>query len=76
MQMQQAASAVRESVMALVSRKVAPRRTWLPILFHAIPIMEMTHPPVFSHNDTQQLLSRVQVGCLPSVYACSGVFFC
>ena len=60
-QLQQGASAVRDMVMVLVGRKVAPQRTWLPLLFHTIPVMEGTHPPVFTHADTQQLLSRVQV---------------
>ena len=60
MQLRQGASGVRDMVMALVGRKVAPQRTWLHILFQTISIMESSHPPVFSLKDTQQLLSRVQ----------------
>ena len=48
-------------VMVLVGSKIAPQRTWLLLLFHAIPAMESAHPPVFTHADSQQLLSRVQV---------------
>ncbi|KAL3146174.1 hypothetical protein ABBQ32_002884 [Trebouxia sp. C0010 RCD-2024] len=59
-QLQKGASAVRDMVMVLIGRKIAPQRTWLPLLFHTIPVMESTHPPVFSHTDTQRLLSRLQ----------------
>ncbi len=62
MQVQSGAACVRDVVMILVGRKVAPQRLWLHLLFHTIPVMEATHPPVFSHKDTQLLLSRVQVG--------------
>lgn len=61
MQLQEGASAVREMVMVLVGRKVAPQRMWLPLLFHTIAVMESVHPPVFTQTDSQQLLSRVQV---------------
>ena len=61
MQLQEAASAVSEMVMVLVGSKIAPQRTWLLLLFHTIPAMESAHPPVFTHADSQQLLSRVQV---------------
>lgn len=60
-QLQEGASSVREMVMKLVGRKVAPLRMWLPLLFHTIAIMDSVHPPVFTHTDSQQLLSRVQV---------------
>lgn len=61
MQLQEGASAVRDMVMVLIGCKIAPQQTWLPLLFHTIPVMESTHPPVFTHTDTQQLLSRLQV---------------
>ena len=61
MQLQKGASAVCDVVMALVGCKIAPQRTWLHILFHTIPVLESCHPPVFSHKDVRQLLSRVQV---------------
>lgn len=67
MQLQKGASAVRDMVMVLIGRKIAPQRTWLPLLFHTIPVMESTHPPVFSHTDTQRLLSRLQVLLPPLV---------
>ena len=60
-QVQFEASSVRDMVMVLVGHKVAPQRMWLHILFHTIPIMEATHPPVFTHKGTQLLLTRVQV---------------
>ncbi|KAL3157295.1 hypothetical protein ABBQ38_001525 [Trebouxia sp. C0009 RCD-2024] len=59
-QLQEGASAVRDMVMVLIGCKIAPQQTWLPLLFHTIPVMESTHPPVFTHTDTQQLLSRLQ----------------
>ncbi len=54
-------------VMVLVGRKAAPQRMWLHLLFHVIPVIEASHPPVFSHKDTQLLLTRLQVShTLPS----------
>ena len=47
--------------MVLVGRKAAPQRMWLHLLFHVIPVIEASHPPVFSHKDTQLLLTRLQV---------------
>lgn len=60
-QLQEGALAVREMMMVLVGNKMAPQRTWLPLLFHTIPVIESAHPPVFTQADSQQLLSRVQV---------------
>lgn len=48
-------------VMVLVGRKAAPQRMWLHLLFHVIHVIEASHPPVFSHKDTQLLLTRLQV---------------
>ena len=63
LQVQQHASVVRDMVMLLVSRKLAGQHLWLHLLFHTIPAMEASQPTAFSVQDTQQLLSRVQVGC-------------
>lgn len=59
-QVQSAAVSVRDMVMVLVGRKAAPQRMWLHLLFHVIPVIEASHPPVFSHKDTQLLLTRLQ----------------
>ena len=53
--------------MVLVGSKIAPQRTWLPLIFHIISVMESAHPPVFTQADSLQLLSRVQVTLLLSL---------
>lgn len=65
--MQAPESAVHDAVMVLVADKLAPKHTWLDILFQAIPGMEATHPPCFSQQDIARLLARVQVTCCSTV---------
>lgn len=59
-QVKMAAQCVRDIVMVLVVRKVAPQQTWLHLLFHIIPIMDGNQSSVFSHKDCQTLLTRTQ----------------